>query len=67
MTSDTRARRPCLAAVLLLAAGVLAGCDENERGRPLHVEKGVYAGRPDTPLTDGQRDALRARTQRQHY
>jgi hypothetical protein len=47
-----------------LATG-LAGCREEEQDRALHLEKGVYAGKPDTPLTEDQRRALEQRGQLQ--
>lgn len=40
----------------------LSGCDESEQGRILRYEKGTYLGQEDSPLTDAQREELRART-----
>jgi len=39
----------------------LAACDADEQGRALRYEKGTYLGQPDTPLSDSQREELRAR------
>ncbi|HMA16562.1 MAG TPA: hypothetical protein VKP12_17365 [Kiloniellaceae bacterium] len=50
---------PVAAAGLLLS---LAACDEAEQGRILHYEKGTYLGQSDAPLTEAQREELRART-----
>ena len=46
---------------LVAAAGLLAGCNEAETGRPLTYEKGVYKGKLDEPLTDAAREQLRQR------
>ena len=46
---------------LAAAAGLLAGCNEAESGRPLTYEKGVYKGKQDEPLTDEAREQLRQR------
>jgi hypothetical protein len=46
---------------LLVAALPLAACDESEQGRILRYEPGKYQGKPDTPLTEEQREALRHR------
>lgn len=50
---------------LVAGAGLalaLTACDESEQGRILHYEKGTYMGKPDSQLTEEQRDELRART-----
>lgn len=50
---------------VVAAAGMalsLAACDEAEQGRVLRYEKGTYLGKPDSSLTDAQREELRART-----
>ncbi len=57
--------------VLLLgcvaAAGVsLGACREDEQGRVLIFEKGVYLGKPDTPVSEDARRALSARIQHQN-
>ena len=39
----------------------LAACDESEQGRVLRYEKGTYLGKPDSQLTEQQREELRSR------
>ncbi|GHD45782.1 hypothetical protein GCM10017083_14240 [Thalassobaculum fulvum] len=51
----------------LLAVAALAGCREQEQGRPLTYEKGVYQGQPDDALADDTLETLRQRAQRQSY
>ncbi|WP_035691443.1 hypothetical protein [Azospirillum halopraeferens] len=63
----TGLRRLALAALAFAAAGALAGCNENERDRVLHFEKGTYKGAADTPLSDDARAALRDRAAAQRY
>ena len=46
---------------LFVAAGLLAGCNEAETGRPLTYEKGVYKGKQDEALTSEAREQLRQR------
>jgi hypothetical protein len=46
---------------LAVAAGLLAGCNEAESGRPLTYEKGVYKGKQDEPLSGEAREQLRQR------
>ena len=49
---------------LVAAAGLVVGlgaCDQSEQGRVLHYEKGTYLGKPDTGLSQAQRDELRSR------
>ncbi|WP_148219184.1 hypothetical protein [Azospirillum sp. B510] len=49
----------------LLAFGavlLLAGCQEEGAPRPVHLDKGVYQGAADTPLTAEQLRALRQRS-----
>lgn len=43
-----------------MAAG-LAGCRDDEQGRPLMYEEGVYGGQHDDPLTEEARERLRQR------
>ncbi|MFQ5763836.1 MAG: hypothetical protein ACE5GT_02815 [Rhodospirillales bacterium] len=57
--------------VLLLGCVVAAGaslgaCREDEQGRVLIYEKGVYLGKPDTPISGDARRALSARIQQQN-
>ncbi len=42
-------------------AVVGAACDSSEQGRPLNYNKGVYMGKPHTPLSEETLRALRAR------
>jgi len=51
-----------LAAALALTLGA---CREDERGRRLTYEPGVYKGKPDTPLSEQARRSLRTRILRQ--
>ena len=41
---------------------LLAGCQEDGAPRPVHLDKGVYQGAADTPLTAEQLRALQQRT-----
>ncbi len=43
------------------AAAVVAACDSGDQGRPLNYNKGVYMGKPATPLSEETLRALRAR------
>ncbi len=62
--------RPAKVVLLLgcvAAAGVsLGACREDEQGRVLIFEKGVYLGKPDTPVSEDARRALSARIQHQN-
>lgn len=58
MTGTTRL---LTAAVLSAAALVISACNEQEQGRVLYHEKGVYQGEPDTPLKEDTVDALQQR------
>lgn len=51
-----------LAAALALTLGA---CREDERGRRLTYEPGVYKGKPDTPLSEQARRSLKTRILRQ--
>jgi len=53
--------------VCVMALSALAGCREEEQGRPLNYSKGIYQGQPDEALRDETLDALRQRAQRQNY
>ncbi len=44
---------------------MVAACDQDEQGRILTYEKGVYLGQPDTQLSDQQVDQLRQRAAQQ--
>lgn len=55
---------PAIAA--MTAAGLLlSACNEEEQGRTMSFEPGVYQGNKDTQLTQDQRNALRARSKMQ--
>ncbi|MXN67387.1 hypothetical protein GR183_20970 [Stappia sp. GBMRC 2046] len=53
-----------VAAFALIA---LAGCREDEQNRALHIEKGTYAGKPDTELSKEQLRELDARAKEQRF
>ncbi len=48
-------------ALILSAVLALAGCREEEQGRPLAFEPGVYKGEKPPALTDDQVRALQER------
>lgn len=50
------------AVVALGAVVLLAGCQEDGAPRPVHLDKGVYQGAADTPLSAEQVRALQQRT-----
>lgn len=52
--------------IVALLAG-LSACREAEENRPIKLEKGSYAGPPDTELDDEQKRALRARGNKQSF
>ncbi len=54
-----------LGCVVALGA-VVGACREDEQGRVLMYEKGVYLGKPDTAVSEGALRALSARIQRQN-
>ncbi|MGF1609764.1 MAG: hypothetical protein ACFCUQ_10235 [Kiloniellales bacterium] len=61
-----RKRRHLLTIVpFALGALALAGCDEQEQGRILRYDKGVYLGQPDPALAEQQVEELRQRTRLQ--
>ena len=51
--------------VLMIAGVILAGCLDDKHDRITKFDPGVYLGKPDTQLSDKQRDVLvrRARLQ----
>jgi hypothetical protein len=49
----------------LAAVALLGGCREDEQGRVLRFQKGVYLGPPDTQLQDSQVAELNKRTEGQ--
>ena len=52
-------------ALSLAAAALLGGCREDEQGRVLRFQKGVYLGPTDTKLQDAQVVELNKRTEGQ--
>jgi len=61
---------PAAWGMMIVAATLLAfvpGCREDEQNRPLHLEKGVYQGADDAPLTAEERRALQERANRQRF
>jgi hypothetical protein len=52
---------------LLAAMALLAGCNADERGHVVKLDKGVYRGTPDTPLSDATRGQLLQRAQFQRF
>lgn len=53
--------------MIAFAGLFLAGCLEEEAGRPLHYEKGVYGGAPDEPLDEEQVRQLQFRGNAQKF
>lgn len=51
--------------LILAVAGGLAACREEEQGRPLSQQPGVYSGKKDEKLTEQQTEALRERSRLQ--
>jgi hypothetical protein len=52
---------------IVAAMAVVAGCREEEQGRPIIFEKGTYLGKPDQKLTDAQEQELRSRARNQAF
>lgn len=50
------------AAVFLALAVFLSGCRVDEQDRQVSLEKGIYQGQKDTPLSEEQRRELRERS-----
>ena len=50
-------------ALALICGMAVSACNEEEQGRPLSFEKGVYGGQPDSELSEATRKELRARTE----
>ncbi|MEL6962109.1 MAG: hypothetical protein AAFO01_05085 [Pseudomonadota bacterium] len=55
-----------IAAIVGVAMGI-SGCREDEQGRPMVKQKGLYEGQPDETLSEDTRSALRARTEGQKF
>ena len=53
--------RTALVVAFLGASLLLQGCRDEEQGRPVSFEPGKYQGKPDTEVTDAQRNELRSR------
>lgn len=51
--------------VALVAGSILAGCREDEQGRVLMYEPGVYKGQSDQQLGEATADELRRRARMQ--
>ncbi|MDQ2103699.1 hypothetical protein [Azospirillum isscasi] len=60
-------RRTAGLMALLLVTPLLAGCNEEEQARPIHLEKGVYRGAADTQLSADQTRALQQRSAGQRF
>ena len=66
MTKKNLTRLLVVGAARAAAAGLLSGCNEEE-ARPLHFEKGKYAGPQDTPLSAEQLDSLKQRLNNERF
>lgn len=61
-----RLKSSTLAILALISGGfLLAGCDEAEQGRILQYQKGTYLGKPDSPLSEEDREELAQRARMQ--
>lgn len=63
----TVVRRSVCLMVVALGAALLAGCNDEEQGRAVHLDKGVYKGAADTRLASDQVDALLKRSAGQRF
>jgi len=54
-------------AIGLIAALSVGACREEEQGRILIQQKGVYQGQPDTALSEAQLRELRFRANQQNF
>ncbi|MBP2294079.1 hypothetical protein [Azospirillum rugosum] len=61
------ARRSVYVMIAALGAALLAGCNDEEQGRAVHLDKGVYKGAADTRLAPDQVDALLQRSAGQRF
>lgn len=52
---------------LATLAVLLSGCNADERGHVVSLQKGIYQGASDTPLSDATRDRLKQRVQFQRF
>ena len=60
-------RRTAGLLALALSAVALAGCNDEEAARPIHLEKGAYKGAADTTLAPQQVQALQQRSGNQRF
>jgi hypothetical protein len=67
MRFSKKLSRFAVAAAMATAIATVAGCREEEQGRPLILEKGTYLGKPDQKLTEAQEQELRARARNQAF
>ncbi len=51
----------------LVALTLLAGCNADERAKPISLEKGLYRGPADTDLSDSTRATLVKRASLQRF
>ncbi len=65
MMSGTKRALLALTVVGLVAG--ISGCREEEQGRPMVKQKGVYEGQVDEALGDDKRSDLRSRTAGQRF
>ena len=67
MKRSPRSRVLWAACCLALAGLALQGCREEEHGRILAYEKGVYLGEPDQVLGPAEIETLRNRANKQKF
>lgn len=69
--TDKPGARPAWRGLAVIGATVLAlglgACRESEQGRPLTLQKGVYPGQKEAPLSDAQLHELQHRGNLQKY
>ena len=61
------AKRALLVATIAGLAMGISGCREDEQGRPMVKQKGLYEGQADETLSNDTREALRSRTAGQKF
>ena len=61
------AKQALLAMAVVGLSMSVAGCREDEQGRPMVKQKGVYEGQADEKLDEGQLSDLRSRTSGQKF
>jgi hypothetical protein len=67
MRFSKKLSRFAVAATVAMAMAAVAGCREEEQGRPIIFEKGKYLGKPDQKLTEAQEQELRSRARNQAF